>query len=93
VADHQFLFALKSSDQPRFDAMLTALAWCVLEQVGYAVPEIADMLTKLREALEPDETGECSEGDVQFRAEGGQLIIVVSYAGGREWRMTRALPD
>ena len=28
----------------------------------------------------------------QFRAEAGQLLIVVTYAGGREWRATRPLP-
>ena len=93
MADHQFLFALKSSDQPQFTEMLSALAWCVLEQVGYAVPDIADILAKLRDAVEQDGTEESSGGDVQFRAEAGQLIIVVSYPGGREWRMERALPD
>ena len=36
--------------------------------------------------------GPC-ECDVQFRAEAGQLLIVVSGAGGREWRVARALPD
>ena len=52
MPDHQFLFALKISDQPRFDAMLDDLAECVLEHVGYAPPAIADILGTLRGALE-----------------------------------------
>lgn len=72
--------------------MLGDLAGCVLEQVGYARPAIAEILAKLREALEQGGTGG-READVQFRAEAGQLIIIVSHAGGREWRVARALPD
>jgi hypothetical protein len=92
VADHQFVFALKVSSHPRQDALLGDLAECVLKQVGYAPPAIADILAKLREALEHS-AGGIRECDVQFRSEAGQLLVVVSYAGGREWRVVRALPD
>jgi hypothetical protein len=94
VSDHHFLFALKSSDHPRFDAMLDDLAKCVLEQVGYPPPDIADILGKLRGALEESAAEGCGECGVEFRTEAGQLLIVVSDAGrGREWRVARALPD
>jgi len=73
--------------------MLGDLAGRVLEQVGYGAPAIADILGKLREALDQGATGNHGECDVRFRAEAGQLTIVVAYAGGREWRVTRALPD
>lgn len=89
----QFLFALKLSDEPGFDAMLGDLARCVLEQVGYAPPAIADILAKLRVALQEGADQGRRDCDVQFRAEAGQLLIVMSYAGGREWRVARALPD
>ena len=94
MSDHQFLFALKVSDQPRFDAMLDDLAECVLKHVGYAPPAIADILGKLRLALEQGAADGHRDCDVQFRAEAGQLLIVVSDAGReREWRVARALPD
>ena len=94
MAGHQFLFALKVSDRPRFDAMLDDLAECVLKHVGYAPPAIADILGKLRGALEQGAGEGRSECEIQFRAEAGQLLIVVSDAGrGREWRVARALPD
>ena len=89
----QFLFALKLSDGPRFDAMLGDLAKCVLEQVGYRPPAIADILAKLRVALQEGADRGQRDYDIEFRAEAGQLLIVMSYAGGREWRVARALPD
>ena len=93
MPDHQFLFELEVSDHPRFDVLLGDLAECVLKQVGYAPPAIADILAKLREALDPGSAGERRGGDVQFRTGAGQLIIVVSGADGCERRVTRALPD
>ena len=89
----QFLFTLKLSDEPRFDAMLGDLARCVLEQVGYAPPAIADILAKFRVALQEGADQGQRDCDIRFRAEAGQLLIVMSYAGGREWRVARALPD
>lgn len=89
----QFLFALKISGEPRFGAMLDDLARCVLVQVGYAPPVIADILAKLRAALQEGAEQGQRDCDVQFRAEAGQLLIAVLYAGGREWRVARALPD
>jgi hypothetical protein len=89
----QFLFALKVSDKPGLDAMLGDLATCVLEQIGYAPPEIADTLAKVRAALQEGADQGQRDCDVQFRAEAGQLQIVLSSAGGRERRVARALPD
>jgi hypothetical protein len=89
----EFLFALKLSAEPRCAAMLGDLATCVLENIGYAPAAIADTLAKLRAALEDVAHQGQRDCDVQFRAEGGQLLIVLSCAGGREWRVARALPD
>ena len=89
----KFLFALKLSGEPRLNAMLDDLARRVLEQIGYAPPAIVDTLAKLRVALQEGADQGQRDCDVQFRAEAGQLLIVLSYAGGREWRVSRALPD
>jgi hypothetical protein len=92
VTDHHFLFALKLSDQDRFDAMLGDLAARVLGHVGFAGDAIDDVLGGLREALARGFADGLQHCDVQFRAEAAELIIVVSYGGGREWRETRRLP-
>ena len=89
----QFLFAVKLSDEPRSNAMLDDLATCALKQIGYAPPAIADTLAKLHAALRKGASPGQRDCDVQFRAEGGQLLIVVSYAGGREWRVACPRPD
>ena len=87
------MFALKLSGEPRLNAMLDDLARCVLEHVGYAPPAVADTLAKLRVALQEGADQGQRDCDIQFRAEGGQLLIVLSYAGGRECRVACALPD
>ena len=89
----QFLFALKVSDHPGFDALLGDLAECVLRQVGYSPQAIEELLAKLREAVAAAGTDGRRGGDIQFRTESDQLLIVVSSAGGRERRVAHALPD
>jgi hypothetical protein len=89
----RFLFAVELADEPRFDVMLGDLATGVLEQAGYAPADIADTLAKLRAALQEGRDQGQRGCNVQFRAEAGQLLIVLSYAGGGEWRVARALPD
>jgi hypothetical protein len=92
VADHPFVFALEVADHPGFDEMLADLATRVLRDAGCTPSEAAQIVERLRGTLE-EAAGEGVRGcDMQFRAEHGQLNIVVSY-GGREWRVTRALPD
>jgi hypothetical protein len=93
VRDHQFVFALKLSDDNGFDALFADLTECVLKRVGYAPAAAADILAKLRGTLEQSGRGKRREGGVHFRAEAGQLRIIVSSAGGREWHMEFALPD
>jgi hypothetical protein len=93
VPVHQFLFALKISDQPRLDSLLDEVAECVLGHVGYAPPAIADILGKLHGTLEQVRVEGRPGCDVQFRAEAGQLLIIVLDAEGRQQRVTRPLPD
>jgi hypothetical protein len=89
----QFLFAVKLSHEPPFETMLDDLVTCVLKQVGYAPPAIADTLATLRAALQEGADLGQRGCDVQFRAEAGRLLILLSYAGGLECRVARALPD
>ena len=73
--------------------MLGDLAACVVRQFGYTPPAIDDILGKLREWLARGGAGSPLDCEVRFFVEGGQLQIVVSPRGGREWRLSRALPD
>jgi hypothetical protein len=91
--DDQFLLALKLSDEPRSDAMLEDLATRVLEHAGYSQSVIADLLASFRAALDEGEGIGARACDIEFRVERGQLLVVVSYAGGVERRIGRALPD
>ena len=92
MSEPQFLFSLKVSDQPQLDAMLQAVAKCMLERAGYAPAAIADILATFHRALDQRPAERRSACEIQFRAEAGELQIVVSDAG-REWRVARALPD
>jgi hypothetical protein len=89
---HDFLFALELSDEAHFDSMLADLTSAVLVHVGYEAAAIDELRNVLRKALTSGASNGHSRCDVQFRAHAGQLHIAVVYAGGAEWRTTRALP-
>jgi hypothetical protein len=93
VTDREFLFAVTVSDHPGFESMLTGLAVRVLEDAGYTSADAAQIIDTLRGTFEEAAEQGGRGCDVQFRAEGGRLNIVASYGRGREWRMTRPLPD
>jgi hypothetical protein len=89
---HEFVFALELSDEPQFDSMLAELAAAVLVHVGYQTPAVDELRGVLRQALAAGSSNGQRRCDVQFRAHGGELQIAVVFAGGSEWRTTRALP-
>ena len=89
---HEFVFALELSDEPPFDSMLSELAAAVLVYVGYQASAIDELRGVLRQALAARPSNGQRRCEVQFRAEGGELQIAVVFAGGAEWRTTRALP-
>jgi hypothetical protein len=89
---HEFLFALQLSDEPHFDAMIAELAGAVLVHVGYQAAAVDELRALLRSALASGLTNGELRCSVQFRAEGGELQIVVASPGGAEWRTSRALP-
>jgi hypothetical protein len=87
-----FLFAVTLADERRFNAMLDDVAGAVLSHAGYAAPDIADILGAFRRALGEGVARGLHECRAQFCAEAGQLVIVVTYPGGVEWRAVRPLP-
>ena len=86
------MFILKLGDEARLDAMLGEVAASVLRHLGYADDASREVVGTLRDQLSRGIAQDPQKCDVQFRTEAGQLLIVVSFAGGREWRATRALP-
>jgi hypothetical protein len=93
VPEREFVFALKlapADPGDRYDAMLDELATSVLGHVGYTQATIGEIVATLRDALA--EGAGLRQCDVQFRAAAGELHIVVSYSGGRQWRTSRPLP-
>jgi hypothetical protein len=92
VPDHEFLFALDLSDEPHFDKMLGDLAGTVLKHVGYHPPAIDELCGALKTALSAGAGNGHRHCDVRFRAQHGELVITVTYAGRDEWRTTRPLP-
>ena len=92
MSDHDFLFALDVSDEAHFDAMLAELTGTVLTFVGFPPPAVEDLRQELRQALRAGPSNGSRRCDVRFRAHEGELVVTVAYAGGAEWRATRALP-
>jgi hypothetical protein len=89
---HEFLFAMQLSDEPHFDSMVIELARAVLLYVGYQAPAIDELGDVLSRAIAKGASNGHRRCEVRFRAHEGEMQIVVSYAGGGEWRTTRALP-
>ena len=92
MAVQDFVFSLQVSDEPSCDAMLGELAGCVLQHLGFAPAAGAEIAAALRAALGRGSAEGRSRCDVQFRVEAAQLVVVVCYEGGDEWRTTHPLP-
>jgi hypothetical protein len=86
------MFALDLSDRARFDQMIDDVARNVLGHVGYGSETTGDLVALLRAALSPGGAPGPHRCRVQFSAHAGELHIVVSDVGGREWRTRRPLP-
>ena len=92
MSDHEFLFALDLSDEPKFDTMLGELTGTVLKYVGYQPAAIDELRGAIKQALSAGASNGQGRCDVRFRAQQGQLVITVAYDGRDEWRTTRPLP-
>jgi hypothetical protein len=93
VAAHQFFFALEFSSQGVSPALLGDLASHVLGHVGCAAGSLPELPDALRRAVMRESTSGERRCDVQFRAQGGRLDIVVSANGGRIWQTSQPIPD
>ncbi len=92
MSAHDFSFALQLSDEPHYDSMLAELTGVVCAHVGMTSHAIGQLTHDLRNTLSNAVARGSRRCDVRFRAHGGSLEVVVSFAGGGEWRTTSALP-
>jgi hypothetical protein len=88
-----FICSIKMTAAPRFDALLCEVAAGILRQARYSPAAISEILAAFRASLADHAADGLRKCDAVFRREGGQLVIDVAYAGGRQWRLTRPLPS
>ena len=86
------MFALDLPDRAPFDEMLDDVARNVLGHVGYGCDVTGDLVALVRAALTQSGVSRPRHCLVQFSAHAGELHVVVSDGGGREWRTRRPLP-
>ena len=92
MSDQDFFFALDVSGDPESDQMLAEVARTVLGHVGYAHSAIDALTGQLKTVLSDRVADGKRRCEVRFRAEAGQLEILVSGAGQADWRTTWPLP-
>ena len=86
-----FVFTIHVEDELRFDDLINDVAAAVLRQTGYASAAASELLAALHEAVIEGRNA-ASWCGVQFRAQAGELQVVVSSGAGRVWRVSRPLP-
>ena len=105
MADEVF-FSLEFSSQGAPAALLEALASQLLTHVGVKAADLPELSAALQQAVaagatlsaapSPAERGRTVDMprrcDVQFRASGSRLEIVVTANGGRVWQTARSIP-
>lgn len=92
MAGQDFFFSLEFSSQGAPVALLEQLTAQLLSHVGVAAAELPELSDALKKAVDEGSMGGKRRCDVQFRAQGSRLEIVVTANGGRIWQTTRALP-
>jgi hypothetical protein len=91
VPSSEFFFAVELSSQGASSKLLTELASCVLGHVGSSAEAMPDLVRALQQAVATgDGVGE-RRCDVQFRAQGGKLEVLVSSNGGRIWQTSHVI--
>ncbi|HEX4348146.1 MAG TPA: hypothetical protein VHZ73_11280 [Vicinamibacterales bacterium] len=92
MAGQDFFFSLEFSSQGAPAALLEQLASQLLSHVGVSAADLPELSEALNKAVEDGSMGGKRRCDVQFRAQGSKLEIVVTANGGRVWQTTRSLP-
>lgn len=93
MPDHDFLLDVDVSDQVCLDDMLEDLATRILGRVGYGTGVVEDIVRSVRAEVARCVADGPPQCRVQFRARAGELQILVTGSGGREWRNRRPLPE
>ena len=93
MPDHEFLFEVDVSDEVPVGDMLGDLAAKILGRAGYGSSVVEEIVRAVRAEVARGVSGGRAQCRVQFRAGAGELQIVVSGAGGHEWRNSRPLPE
>jgi hypothetical protein len=91
VSVPEFFFSLDLSDETAVDSMMDDLTAGILQHAGYAPDAVADIAATLRTALQHAAAGGSARCGVEFRAQAGELRMVVS-GNGADWRAARPLP-
>ena len=91
MPSHEFFFALEVSSQGVPATLLTELASHVLSRVGSSGEAVSGLGDALQEAVAATAASGERRCDVQFRAHGGTLEILVSSNGGRIWQTSRPI--
>ena len=91
VADSPFFLKLTVTGES--GAILRDVTASTLERMGFSGEDAAGIRRELDTGLETSGANARGRCDVQFRTDAGHLFIVVSVAGGSEWRLTRPLPS
>jgi hypothetical protein len=72
--------------------MLAELATAVLQHVGYAHGEVADLIGSLERVVAKALDNGCRGCEVAFHAHDGDLQMALTFDDGVEWRTSRRLP-
>ena len=91
MSSHDFYFSLEFSSQGVPAAIVEDLAGHVFRYVNCAEGSVSGLTQALEQAVEKSATGTPSRCDVQFRAQGGMLEVLVSSNGGRLWQTKIAI--
>ena len=86
------MFSVQVADEGRFDDMLSIVAEALVRYAGCSADDAGRVLEGLHHALLEGTAAGLHQCDIEFRAAGRQLQVVVCYVGGHEWRATHALP-
>ena len=91
MADSPFFLKLTVTGES--GAILRDVTASTLERMGFSGEDAAGIRRELDAGLETSGANARGRCDVQFRTDAGHLFIVLSVAGGSEWRLTRPLPS
>jgi hypothetical protein len=91
VTRHEFYFALEVSSQGVPPGLLDDLASHVLDHLGCRREKLTGLPEALQRAADTAGAGG-NRCDVQFRAQGGALQIIVTANGGRIWQTSTEIP-